>query len=860
MEVNKKRIDIDPGETSEWMESLESVFKTSGPDRAVFLLRKMRELLQASGAQSRELERINTSYINTITKENEPVYPGDIELERKISRIIRWNAAAMVVAANKTTNVGGHISSYQSAAWLYDVGFNHFFQGPKDDFPGDFIFFQGHISPGIYARSFLEGRIDENLLKNFRQELKEGGGLSSYPHPRLMSEYWQFPTVSMGLAPMLSIYHARFAKYLQNRKLQTTSQQKIWAFLGDGEMDEPESLGALTVATRENLDNLIFVVNCNLQRLDGPVRGNGKIIQELEGVYRGAGWNVLKVIWGSPWDELFLNDHTGNLIKLMNETVDGEYQKYVVSTGDYIRKNYFGRYPELLKLVEHLSDRDIEWLSRGGHDPRKIYAAYKWATENKNGRPTVILAHTIKGYGLSEGQGRNSTHQKKKLSDKELIDLKNRLEIPITDQAAIDCQLYHPGNSSKEVKYLLEKRAAHNGFLPRRKQSIISLALPTDSIYEDFKNGSGDREVSTTIGYVSLLVKLLKDENIGKLIVPIIPDEARTFGMEALFKQFGIYSNKGQLYEPVDKNALLYYHEATDGQLLQEGINEGGAMASFIAAGSSYANFNLSMIPFYTYYAMFGFQRIGDLAWAAYDMKAKGFMIGATAGRTTLNGEGLQHQDGQSHIYAATIPNLKTYDPAYMFEVAVIIKHGLKRMYEKNLDEFYYLTVYNENYKQAKMPEWVEEEDIVKGLYLFEKPTIKNSQKINILSSGPMLNEALKAKKILEEQHQIQVTLFSAPSFKNLRDEALEIEKHNIDNPADKKRTQIDKILGETQGHFVAVTDYMSLYPDMISRFLPNRMITLGTDGGGMSDTRERLRSYFGIDAKAIVKAALVSF
>ncbi len=802
---------------------------------------------------------LNTPYINTIPPDQEPDYPGDREIERRIKSYIRWNAMAMVVKANRVHDgIGGHISTYASCATLYEVGFNHFFRGGEGERPADMIFFQGHASPGNYARAYLERRLDAQQLHHFRQELAEGGGLSSYPHPYLMPEFWQFPSVSMGLAPILSIYQARFNRYLKARGFLKAEEPKVWCFVGDGESDEPESLGSLTLAARENLDNLVWVVNCNLQRLDGPVRGNGKIIQELEGLFRGAGWNVIKVIWGSNWDPLLQQDRSGLLVRRMEEAVDGDYQKYSVEPGSYARKHFFGKYPELMGLVNSMSDEQIHKLLRGGHDPRKVYAAYKAAVEH-SGAPTVILAKTVKGYGLGEaGEGRNITHQQKKLNEKELREFRERFDIPLSDEEVVETPFYRPALDSPESRYLLERRKKLGGFLPARRAASEKLAVPEREFYQEFLKGSEEMPVSTTMAFVRVLSKLLRDKEIGRRIVPIIPDEARTFGMDALFRQIGIYSQKGQLYEPVDRETLLYYQESKDGQLLEEGITEAGSMSSFIAAGTTYANLGFPMIPFFIYYAMFGFQRIGDLIWAAGDIRAKGFLLGATAGRTTLNGEGLQHQDGHSHLAASTIPTLYAYDPAFAYEIAVIVWDGLQRMYARGEEVFYYITLYNENLPMPPMPAGAEE-GILQGLYRFKKSKTGSGKKAHLLASGPLVWEALRAQEILE-RYGVSADVWSATSYKRLRAGALEAQRWNRLHPAEPpRRSYVESLLEKEQGVFVAVSDYMKTLPEMIAPWVPGGLTALGTDGFGRSDTRAALRRFFEVDAESIVIATLHS-
>jgi pyruvate dehydrogenase E1 component len=803
---------------------------------------------------------VTTPYVNTIPVEAEPPYPGDRDAERRIKSYIRWNAMAMVVNANRDHHgIGGHISTYASAAALYEVGFNHFFHGGDGARPADLVYFQGHASPGIYARAFLEGRLHETHLHNFRQELARGGGLSSYPHPYLMPDFWQFPTVSMGLGPILSIYQARFNRYLRARGFVEGEEPKVWCFVGDGECDEPESLGALTLASREQLDNLIWVVNCNLQRLDGPVRGNGKIIQELEAAFRGAGWNVIKVIWGSNWDPLLQADKSGMLRKRMEEIVDGESQRYVVGPGSYIRKHFFGKYPETRELVNHLTDEQLMKLARGGHDPKKIYAAYKAAVEHR-GQPTVILAKTIKGYGLGEaGEGRNITHQQKKLNEKELREFRDRFGIPISDEEVVNTPFYRPPPDTPEIKYLLERRKSLGGFLPSRKSLAAPLQIPALADFGDVLRGSNGLEVSTTMTFVRMLSHLLRNRDIGRRIVPIIPDEARTFGMDALFREIGIYSHKGQLYEPVDFKTLLSYREAKDGQLLEEGITEAGAMSSFIAAGTSYATHAQPMIPFFIYYSMFGFQRIGDLIWLAGDIRARGFLLGATAGRTTLNGEGLQHQDGHSHLAASAVPNLLAYDPAFGYEIAVIIQDGMRRMYQQGEDIFYYLTLHNENYEMPAMPSGVED-GILRGLYKFRSGAKGKQHKAHIFGSGALIRSALRAQEILAEKYDVNADVWSATSYKRLRTEALAARRWSMLHPtAAPRKSYLESVLEKEQGAFVAVSDHVKSVPDQIAPWVPGGLLTLGTDGFGRSDTRENLRRFFEVDAECTVIAVLYS-
>ncbi|HZL13524.1 MAG TPA: pyruvate dehydrogenase (acetyl-transferring), homodimeric type, partial [Verrucomicrobiae bacterium] len=799
---------------------------------------------------------LNTPYVNTIRPEREAKLPGDQALERRLRSIVRWNAMAMVVKANSTTNVGGHISSYASSATLYEIGFNHFFRGASENFSGDIIYFQGHASPGIYARAFLEGRLDEKHLQNFRQELAEGGGLSSYPHPYLMPDFWQFPTVSMGLGPIMSLYQARFNRYLKARGLISGEEPKVWCFVGDGESDEPETLGAITLGARENLDNLIWVVNCNLQRLDGPVRGNGKIIQELEGLFRGAGWNVIKVIWGTEWDELLKRDKNGLLHQRMEECVDGDYQKYCVEPGSYTRKHFFGKYPELLELVNHLSDEQIRKLLRGGHDTLKVYAAYKAAVEHK-GQPTVILAKTVKGYGLGEaGEGRNISHQQKKMNEKELREFRERFEIPISDDVIAETPFYRPPADSAEMKYLLERRKALGGFLPARHVKPVTLDVPKFDYFAELIRGS-TREVSTTMAFGRLLSLMLQHKGIGRNLVPIIPDEARTFGLDTLFREIGIYSSKGQLYEPVDSNTLSFYHEAKDGQILEEGITEAGSMASFIAAGTSYATHGVPTIPFYIYYSMFGPQRVGDLFWLAGDIRAKGFLLGATAGRTTLNGEGLQHQDGHSLLHASTIPTCLPYDPAFGYELAVIIADGMRRMYVEGEEIFYYLSLYNENHAMPPMPDGVQD-GILKGLYKFKPGTEGKKIKAHIFGSGPIIQSALRAQEILAERYDVSADVWSATSYKLLRTDAIRCQRWNMLHPTESpKKSYMENLLAKEQGAFIAVSDNIRTVPDQIAPWVPGGLFTLGTDGFGRSDTRGRLRRFFEVDAESVVIGTL---
>lgn len=856
----KRDPQIDEIETREWLYSLDYVLEHGGPERVVELLQQLQVRAHKAGVQIPF--SANTPYINTIPREKQPPFPGDREIERRIKSLIRWNAMAMVVKANKEeSGIGGHISTYASVATLFEIGFNHFFRGKGEGYDGDQIYFQGHASPGIYARAYLEGRISKEQLINFRRELKPGGGLSSYPHPWLMPNFWEFPTVSMGLGPIMAIYQARFNRYLEDRGLKKPGG-KVWAFLGDGETDEPEALGAITLASREKLDNLIFVINCNLQRLDGPVRGNGKIIQELEAIFRGAGWNVIKVIWGSDWDPLLDMDKDGKLVKRMGEVVDGEYQKYSVEGGAYIRKNFFGKDPDLLKMVEKMSDEQLRKMKRGGHDPEKVYAAFKAAVDHV-GQPTVILAKTIKGYGLGEaGEGKNITHQQKKLNEEEMKEFRSRFGIPISDEQIANDPFYKPDEDSDEIKYLKARRAELGGFVPSRRTDVRPIKTPPESVFEEFYKGTEGREVSSTMVFVRILAKLLRDKDIGKLIVPIVPDEARTFGMEALFRQVGIYSHAGQLYEPVDADSLLYYKEAKDGQILEEGITEAGSMSSFIAAGTAYLTHGINMIPFFIYYSMFGLQRVGDLVWAAGDIGAKGFLIGGTAGRTTLAGEGLQHQDGNSHLLAYPVPNLVAYDPAYAYELAVIIRDGIRRMFEEQENIFYYITVMNENYPMPEMPSGKDvKEGILKGMYKFKASDKKSSKlKAQLFGSGTILNEVIKAAQILEDDYRVACDVWSVTSYKELRRDALDIERWNMLHPFEQpKKNYIQKTLDKEEGVFVAASDYVKALPDSIAKWFPGYLYSLGTDGFGRSESRASLRDFFEVDAKHIVFATLVA-
>ena len=852
--MSEKHKDTDPQETQEWLESIDDALEEHGFDRARFLLEQLIEHAQAKGA--RLPFNTNTPFINTILPSEQPEYPGDRQLERRIKSIIRWNAMAMVVRANTNSpGIGGHISTYASSATLYEVAFNHFFKGLDDPSGGDLIFYQGHGSPGQYARAFLEGRLTKENLESFRRELTPGG-LSSYPHPYLMPNFWQFATVSMGLGPIMAIYQARFLNYMIDREMIKDTDRKVWAFLGDGEMDEPESKGALTLASKEALDNLIFVINCNLQRLDGPVRGNSKVMQELEGAFKGAGWNVIKVVWGSEWDELIEKDHTGKLLQRMEEVVDGELLKYVVEGGTYFREHFFGKYPETLELVSHISDDDLIKMKLGGHDPVKMYAAYKEATEHR-GRPTVILARTIKGYGLGEaGEGRNITHNQKKLNEKELLYFRDRFDIQLSDKETVTAPFFKPKSNSKEIKYLKDRRDKLGGFLPKRVVSNKKMSPPNIKIFQELLDGTGEREISTTMAFVRLLTILCRDKKIGKNIVPIIPDEARTFGMDPLFRQLGIYSHKGQLYDPVDSDQFLYYKEAVNGQIFEEGINEAGAISSFIAVGMSYQTTGQNMIPFYIYYSMFGFQRVWDFIWAAGDMRTRGFLLGGTAGRTTLNGEGLQHQDGHSHLAAAATPNIKAYDVAYAYEIAIIIQHGIKEMFYDQKDVIYYLTLENENYAHLKMPKGIEK-DIIKGMYKIrttKRPTIR------LLGSGPLLNEVIAAAELLINDWGIEPGIWNVTSFTELRREAEETERWNTMNPSEKqKQSHLEKSLNKHPVPTIAVSDYVKMSSEQIAPYVSGAYYALGTDGFGRSDTRENLRHFFEIDRYYIVLTAVRS-
>lgn len=853
--TDENTTDIDPVETREWLDALQSVLESDGNERAAFLIQEIINKANTEGVKLKS--STNTPYRNTIKNYEEKQLPPDEGLGRRINALLRWNAVAMVLRAGKyAPELGGHIASYASALTLYETGFNYFFKGPNGPHGGDLVYIQGHSAPGIYARAFLEGRLSEQQLNNFRQEV-EVDGLSSYPHPWLMHDFWQFPTVSMGLGPLQAIYQARFLKYLENRGLIQAEGRKVWAFLGDGEMDEPESVGALSIAAREKLDNLIFVVNCNLQRLDGPVRGNGKIIQELEGLFRGAGWNVIKVIWGSRWDPLFARDQNGLMQKRMQECVDGDYQAYKANDGAYVREHFFGQYPELKKMVENMSDDEIWRLNRGGHDPQKVYAAYAQAIEHK-GSPTIILAKTIKGYGMgAAGEGQNITHQQKKMTIEQLRAFRDRFSIPVSDDKITEIPFYRPDNDSPEIRFIQKQREALGGYLPERNTKFTPMKVPDLSAFSAVTKSSGDREISTTMAFVRILSVLLKDKELGQRIVPIVPDECRTFGMEGLFRQIGIYSPVGQLYTPVDHEQVMYYREAKDGQILEEGINEAGAFCSWIAAATSYSSNKLAMIPFYIYYSMFGFQRVGDLAWAAGDMQARGFLLGGTAGRTTLAGEGLQHQDGHSHLMASTIPNCKAYDPTYAYELAVIIQDGLRRMYEKQENMFYYITVMNENYTHPDMPEGVEE-GIIKGMYLLQEKKKKSKKHVQLLGSGTILREAIEAARMLEDDYKVTADIWSVTSFTELRRDGLSAERHNRMHPEAKPRqAYVTELLADRKGPIIAATDYMRLYADQIRPFISAPFTTLGTDGYGRSDTRKQLRHFFEVDAKFIALAAL---
>ena len=846
--------DVDPLETQEWLESIDAVLKVHGPERAHFLLERLIDHARRAG--SHLPFKPNTAYVNTIGPAQERNYPGNRAVERRLEAYIRWNALAMVVAANRqNSEYGGHLATYASSATLYEVGFNHFWRAASEQHPGDLVFIQGHSSPGIYARAYLEGRLSEEQLRNFRRETT-GHGLSSYPHPWLMPDFWQFPTVSMGLGPMMAIFQARFQRYLEHRGIVKPSDRRVWCFLGDGEMDEPESMGAITMPVREKLDNLVFVINCNLQRLDGPVRGNGKVIQELEAAFLGAGWNVIKVLWGSRWDPLLARDHKGTLRRLMDECVDGEYQNFKAKGGAYTREHFFGKYDELREMVANMSDEEIWRLNRGGHDFVKVWNAYAAASATR-GQPTVILAKTVKGFGLGKaGEGQNPAHQQKKLDDDALKAFRDRFNIPVSDDEIAKLPFKRPAEDSEELRYLRERRAALGGFLPARRVSAPPLVVPPLEAFQPLFESTGDREISSTMAFVRLLGILLKDKNIGRHVVPIVPDEARTFGMEGLFRQIGIYSSVGQLYTPQDADQLLSYREDKKGQILEEGINEAGAMCSWIAAATCYANSGTYMVPFYIYYSMFGFQRVGDFMWAAGDMRARGFLLGATAGRTTLAGEGLQHQDGHSQLVMSAIPNCIAYDPCYAYELAVIIHDGLRRMYVEQQSVYYYLTVMNENYKQPAMPTGVEA-GIVKGMYLLHIGG-RGKVRASLLGSGTILRECQEAAQILEGDFGVPADVFSVTSFSELRREALDVERHNRFQPTDKPRLPyVRECLGDRPGPFIAATDYVKLVPDQIREWVPGRYVVLGTDGFGRSDGRAALRRHFEVDRYHITVAAL---
>ncbi len=847
--------ELDAIENAEWRRSLHEVFFRSGPERVAELLQELQLEAQKSMAPLPVTSR--TPYVNTIPPGREPPYPGNRVLEQRIKSFVRWNAMAMVVEANnRAEGIGGHISTYASAATLYEVGFHHFFRGANDPSGGDLVYIQGHASPGIYARAYLEGRLSDDQLLNFRREFAESGGLPSYPHPWLMEHFWKFPTVSMGLAPLMGIYQARFMRYLVDRGLKEPSDAKVWVFLGDGETDEPEALGAISLAARERLDNLIFVINCNLQRLDGPVRGNGQIIPELEAVFRGSGWNVIKVLWGAEWDALLAQDHDGLLAKRMGEVVDGEYQKYTVAGGAYVREHFYGVDPHLLRMVEHMSDDELWSMRLGGHDPAKVHAAYHAAVRHE-GAPTVVLARTIKGYGLGEaGEGKNITHQQKRLNESELMHFRDRFAIPLSDEEVVSAPLYRPHEDSPEARYLQQRRSALGGFLPLRRTISCAGMSPAESVFEEFFDGSDGRGVSTTLAFVRLLSRLLRDETVGDLIVPIVPDEARTFGMETLFRQAGIYSHVGQLYEPVDADSLIYYKETTDGQILEEGITEAGSLASFIAAGTASAVHGACTLPFFIFYSMFGFQRVGDLIWAAADSRTRGFLVGATAGRTTLQGEGLQHQDGHSHVLASVVPNLLSYDPAYAYEVALIVREGIRRMHELQDPVFYYLTVTNEAYPQPALPPDVAD-GVIRGIYRLGTAGGRGPR-VQLFGSGAILNEVVAAQELLDECYGVAADVWSVTSYSELRRDAMDAERWNMLHPGEPpRRPYLSEVTADAQGPFVAATDYLKSLPDAVAKWLPGRLVSLGTDGFGRSETREALRDFFEVDAKHIALAAL---
>ena len=855
--VRSKPGEVEARETREWLDSLDYVLQDGGPARVGRLLQELGAHAVRSGVKLAFSAR--TPYVNTIDVSEQPPFPGDSEIERRIKSFVRWNAAAMVVRANRMADgIGGHISTYASAATLYEVAFNHFFRARRGDAEGDIVYFQGHAAPGIYARAFLEGRLSVEQLANFRRELKPDGGLSSYPHPWLMPDFWEFPTVSMGLSPIMAIYQARFNRYLEDRGLKPKSDAKVWAFLGDGETDEPESLGAITQPTRERLDNLIFVVNCNLQRLDGPVRGSGQIIQELEAAFRGAGWNVIKVIWGREWDALLAKDDDGLLVKRMGEIVDGQYQKYAVESGAYVREHFWGAHPNLRAMVDHLSDDQLKKLRLGGHDPLKVYAAYKAAVEHR-GSPTVVLARTVKGYGLGEaGEGRNVTHQQKKMNEEELRAFRSRFGIPISDEDVAEAPFYRPPDDAPEMVYLAERREALGGYVPHRAVRCDRIEPTPAGVYEEFAEGTGDRAVSTTMVFVRLLAKLLRDKEIGKLLVPIVADEARTFGMEALFRQVGIYSSTGQLYEPVDRDTLLYYKEAKDGQILEEGITEAGSLSSFIAAGTSYATHGICTLPLFIFYSMFGLQRVGDLVWAAADSRARGFLVGGTSGRTALAGEGLQHQDGQSHLLAYPVPNLRAYDPAYAHEIAVIVEDGIRRMYTEQENIFYYLSVMNEAYPMPAMPKGVRD-GILRGLYRFRASAAPESMpRVQLLGSGSILPQVVAAQELLESRFGVAADVWSVTSYKELYCDGHAADRWNLLHPdAPPRAPYVAECLGDTKGPIVAASDYVKALPDSIGRWAPRPLTVLGTDGFGRSETRESLREFFEVDARFIALGAL---
>jgi len=857
--ITERPEDLDAIETAEWLEALDQILDGAGPERGRFLLERLATHAKAQGVVIPT--KINTPYHNTIPVEQEVPYPGDRALERRVKSLVRWNAMSMVTNQNRLDHgIGGHISTYASLATLLEVGFNHFFHASYGDQPGDFVYFQGHASPGVYARAFVEGRLSEKDLANFRHELRDEPGLSSYPHPWLMPNFWSFPTVSMGLGPINSLYQARFMRYLENRGLIEKTPRKVWAFLGDGETDEPESLGSLTLGSREKLDNLIFVVNCNLQRLDGPVRGNGKIIQELEAAFRGAGWNVIKCIWGGDWDELLKKDTTGKLQQLMEECVDGEYQAFKAKGGAYVRKEFFGRYPETAALVADWSDEQLTNLHRGGHDPKKVYNAFKAAVDHKGG-PSVVLAKTVKGYGLGDfGEGRNYTHQQKELNEKAITYFRSRFDLALPEEALKQGAFYRPPSDSPEIAYMHERRKVLGGYLPKREVPPTQITAPPLEFLAESLEASKTPDTSTTMAFVKILTKLMKHPELGKRVVPIIPDEARTFGMESLFRQFGIYASQGQLYKPHDADILLYYKEAQDGQILEEGITEAGSMASFTAAGTAYANYKLEMIPFFIYYSMFGFQRVGDQIWAFADSRGKGFLMGGTAGRTTLAGEGLQHQDGHSLLLASTVPSLAAYDPTYPYEIAVIVRDGIRRMYQEGEDLFYYICLYNGNYQMLAMPEGAGvEEGILKGIYkLKSSDKAKAKAKVQLLGSGSILPEVEKAQTILEEKYGVSADVWSVTSYSELRREALAIDRWNRLHPAEPAKTPyIQTVLGDTEGPIIAASDYMKAVQDQINPWLNGRMVTLGTDGFGRSENREYLRRHFEVDAASVVAATL---